>query len=227
MVKVGERWLPEELATDFEKAIDELAAAMGGDALLNQGMNAQQKTAVLGFIKVVDGVLGAVEKAQNEEQLMGAVVGASVGLQIAAQNLQNAFDVGGFAGGGPGLPGTPNPGTGTGLPGLPNPGTGINPGTGVGTNNPPALPGLTPQPAVPVGRTETWRINSGSKSRIDLIYKGKSVDTIKKAFGEPDAMEGPYWVYNGMRVRNIASGGTLNTVLFRIQGGMVVEVRAR
>ena len=82
-------------------------------------------------------------------------------------------------------------------------------------------------PVVPVGRTVRWTINAGSKRRIDLIYWGKPSENVKKAFGEPDAMEGMYWVYNGVKVINIAGGGQFTTVLFGIKDGKVVEVKAR
>ena len=115
-------------------------------------------------------------------------------------------------------------GGGSGVGGVPLPGTGpgINPPGGSTV-----LPGLTPQPKVPVGRTERWTINAGKRMRIDQIYMGKPEGTVRATFGEPDAQEGSYMVYNGMIVRNIAGGGTLTTVLFGIQDGKVVDIRAR
>ena len=105
---------------------------------------------------------------------------------------------------------------------MPGTGVGINPGvTGTG------LPGLTPQPKVAVGRTVNWNINAGSKMRIDVIYLNKPATTVEKTFGEPDAKEGAYWVYNRLKVRNIARGGTFSTVLFRVEDGKVVEIKAR
>ena len=235
MVKMEDRWLPEALATDLQKAIDDIAEEMGGSELLGQGLTPQQKTASLRFLKALDGVLDAIDMAKNAEELMGAVVAGGAGLSVAASNLESAFSnfggsplhtgLGSDAGSSAGLPGlNPNP--------TPNPGTGFsgvrppNSGTVAGANTP-ALPGLTPQPTVPVGRTVNWNINAGSKLRIDIIYKGKPSANVKAAFGEPDAMEGAYWVYTGMKVRNLASGGTMNTVLFLIQDDKVVEVKAR
>jgi hypothetical protein len=185
-------------------------------------MNKRQKTAVLRFLKALDGVLDAMDKAKNADELMLAATTGGTGLTIAAQSLQSAFpnfgDSGEFTGGGPGrFPG--------GNPGVPLPGTGpgINP-PGGGT----VLPGLAPQPKVPVGRTERWLINGGKRERrIDVVYWGKPAGNVKQAFGEPDAMEGMYWVYNGVKVINIAGGGMFTTVLFGIRDGKVVEVKAR
>jgi hypothetical protein len=222
MVKVGDRWLPEAVAENLEQMISQLKEVTSVGFLTDQGLNKRQKTAVLRFLKALDGVLDAMDKAKNADELMAAAMAGGTGLTIAAQSLQSAFpnfgDSGGFPGGNPaGFPG--------GIPGVgPQPGL---PVTGIGTNNPPALPGLAPQPKVPVGRTERWTINAGSKRRIDIIYMGKPADNVKVAFGEPDAMEGIYWVYNGVKVINIAGGGMFTTVLFGIQDGKVVDVKAR
>ena len=218
MVKVEDRWLPEMVAQNLDQMISQLKQVTSVGSLADQGMNKRQKTAVLRFLKALDGVLDAMNMAKNAEELMAAAMAGGAGLTIAAQSLERAFPnfggSGGIAGGNPGgFPG--------GTPGV-GPRPGINP-PGGGT----VLPGLKPLPKVPVGRTERWTINAGKRKRIDLIYMGKPEGTVKTTFGEPDAQEGSYLVYNGMIVRNIAGGGTLTTVLFGIQDGKVVDIKAR
>ena len=221
MVKVGDRWLPEQIS-NVDVVIALLKSESSTEDLANQGLNKRQKTAVLRFLKALDGVLDAMDMAKNSEELMAAAMAGGAGLTVAAQNLESAFPnfggSGGIAGGFPGG----NPGAGT----LPVP----LPGTGPGVNQPgggSVLPGLTTPPKVPVGRTERWTINAGKRMRIDQIYLGKPEGTVKATFGEPDAQEGIYLVYNRMIVRNIAGGGTLTTVLFGIQNGKVVDIKAR
>jgi hypothetical protein len=192
--------------------------------LANQGLNKRQKTAVLRFLKALDGVLDAMDKAKNADELMLAATTGGAGLAIAAESLERAFP--NFGDSGVFNPGNEVVGgeSGSGVGGVPLPGTGpgINqPGGGT------VLPGLKPQPKVPVGRTERWTINAGKRMRIDQIYMGKPEGTVRATFGEPDTQEGSYMVYNGMIVRNIAGGGTLTTVLFGIQDGKVVDIRAR
>ena len=226
MVKVGDRWVPEGFE-DTEKLKFGLSFLTESAGL--EKMTPQQSGALIRFLKAVDGVLDTIDQSKNAEELVAAAMAGAAGLALTAETLKGAFPNFGGGGFGPGgaPPGGP-PFAGGGNP-TPLPGIGPGPGAlpGIVTTNPGALPGLTPQPKVPPGRTENWRINAGSKQRIDVIYMGKPTDTLKVAFGEPDAMEGPYWVYNGLKVRNIASGGTFTTVLFRIQAGKVTEVKAR
>ena len=82
------------------------------------------------------------------------------------------------------------------------------------------------EPPVPIGKRQRWTVNGGKK-RIDQIYLNKPEATIQTTFGEPDSMEGIYWIYKNMTVRNIGDGGTMTTVYFGIQNGVVVDIQAR
>ena len=218
MVKVEERWLPEVLALGLDQVIGQLKQEVPMGSLADTGMNAQQKAVTMNFLKSVEGVLDAIDKQETAENMMQAAMGGITGLATQLERLQSAFPNVGVAGGPGGFPGG-NPG------GFPGGNPGGNPGGGTVT---PVLPGLPVGPPVPLGKRQRWTINGGKPAtRIDQIYLNKPATTIEAVFGVPDSKEGAYWIYNGMTVRNIGGGGTMKTVYFGIQNGVVFDIQAR
>ena len=55
-------------------------------------------------------------------------------------------------------------------------------------------------PQGPLGRTMNWTFGAGRTS-IEFVYRGKSSDIIRKAFGEPDEELNGVWIYRGMKVQ--------------------------
>lgn len=209
MVKVGERWLPKEMAEGMDKLIAELKREMPMGQMLGSDtpMSDQQKTQLLGFLNTVDKALDTINSAADSNELMAAVgqmMGGALGQQLAG--LEQAF--GGGGGGGSG---------GGGIPGIR---PGIQPGTNPGT----IIPGLAPTgPPKPPGYKTEWS-TGGGKYKIDEIYPGKPEAIITQVFGDPDQKEGEYWTYRGLKVRNMKLGGTYTTVIFQMQNGKVAQV---
>ena len=116
------------------------------------------------------------------------------------------------------------------------------------TPNPPptnATPRVvTPTNTVPVvdpripdlnskGRTNIWTYSVDARmaarnirNRIDLIYLGKQYTKVYTDFGWPDEDLGADWVYNGMTIKNITSGGYLSRITFRYRNGTVIKIIA-
>ena len=228
MVKVEDRWLPEEMAVDLEKELKKLKQVVPGGAVADTKMTEQQKEVTLNFLKTVDGVLDAIDKQETAENLMLTAMGGMGGLALQFGQLQSAFPNIGIAGGPGGLPGG-NPGSfpGGNAGGFPGGNAGSFPGGNAG-GFPGGNTGLPAAPALPFGKRQRWTINGGKPDkRIDQIYLNKPAATIETVFGMPDSKEGAYWIYKGMTVRNIGGGGTMKTVYFGIQNGVVVDIQAR
>ena len=76
-------------------------------------------------------------------------------------------------------------------------------------------------PQAPLGRTMNWTFGVGRAS-IEFVYRGKSSDIIRKAFGEPDEELNGVWIYRGMKVQ--AAQQLMTTVRFVIQNDTVLQV---
>ena len=76
-------------------------------------------------------------------------------------------------------------------------------------------------PQAPLGRTMNWTFGAGRAS-IEFVYRGKSSDIIRKAFGEPDEELNGVWIYRGMKVQ--AAQQLMTTVRFVMQNDMVLQV---
>lgn len=76
-------------------------------------------------------------------------------------------------------------------------------------------------PQAPLGRTYNWTFGAGRTS-IEVVYRGKSSDIIRKAFGEPDEELNGVWIYRGMKVQ--AAQQLMTTVRFVMQNDMVLQV---
>ena len=80
------------------------------------------------------------------------------------------------------------------------------------------------KPAAPqgsLGRTMNWTFGAGRTS-IEFVYRGKSSDIIRKAFGEPDEELNGVWIYRGMKVQ--AAQQLMTTVRFVMQNDTVLQV---
>ena len=76
-------------------------------------------------------------------------------------------------------------------------------------------------PQGPLGRTMNWTFGAGRTS-IEFVYRGKSSDIIRKAFGEPDEELNGVWIYRGMKVQ--AAQQLMTTVRFVMQNDTVLQV---
>ena len=76
-------------------------------------------------------------------------------------------------------------------------------------------------PQAPLGRTMNWTFGVGRAS-IEFVYRGKSSNIIRKAFGEPDEELNGVWIYRGMKVQ--AAQQLMTTVRFVIQNDTVLQV---
>ena len=76
-------------------------------------------------------------------------------------------------------------------------------------------------PQAPLGRTMNWTFGAGRAS-IEVVYRGKSSDIIRKAFGEPDGELNGVWIYRGMKVQ--AAQQLMTTVRFVMQNDTVLQV---
>jgi hypothetical protein len=68
-----------------------------------------------------------------------------------------------------------------------------------------------------------WKTGAGAAS-IEIIYRGKEAELIKKAFGDPDEEQNGVWVYRGMKVTAVQTGQLMTTVRFTIVDGRVFSV---
>jgi len=214
MVKMEDRWLPKEMAEDIVPVITDIKKGMPMGQMLGTDaqMSGQQKAQLLGFLNTVDKALDTINNAADSNELMAAVgqmMGGALGQQLAG--LEQAFGGGGGSTGGAGIPGI-------------NPGPGIRPGVQPGTNPGTIIPGLAPTgPPKPAGYKTEWSIGGG-RFKIDEIYPGKTEAVIKQVFGDPALIQGEFWTYRGLKVRNMKLGGTFTTVLFQMQNGKVARV---
>ena len=72
-----------------------------------------------------------------------------------------------------------------------------------------------PAPAVPLGRIRIW-----AKAEIEEFYRGRQVQVIVSAFGEPDIMKDEVWVYRGLMV-----GGEFSKLEVRHNGDKVDNIQ--
>ena len=73
-----------------------------------------------------------------------------------------------------------------------------------------------------VGRRTFW-----SKKRLSAIYENKEITTVLKVFGEPDQKLGDTWIYNKMKVFDLATGQNYSTVQFLTKKEKVLLVEIR
>ena len=73
------------------------------------------------------------------------------------------------------------------------------------------------------GRGLEWKTGAGAAS-IEILYRGKEAELIKKAFGDPDEDQNGVWVYKGMKVTAVQTGQLMTTVRFSIVDGRVLSV---
>ena len=216
MQKAGERWLPKEVAVGLDKFIADVKKVNPLSEQLEEPMTDEQKQATVQLLKSVNQALDEFEKVNTEQELMGAV-GLVMG-QLGGQFQQWSATMGmGGMGGLPGMAG------GGGPNGFPQTG-----GANTNTNASELLPGLPALKQLPVGRTTRWTYKGGNRNlRVDLIYLNKTEDIVKRVFGDPDAVQGAYWIYNNMNIRNVLDGGTMKTLYFGFSNGVVTIIEAR
>ena len=75
-----------------------------------------------------------------------------------------------------------------------------------------------------VGRRILWNYGSGN-NRIDLIYRGKSLETLRKVFGDPNESDDRRWIYKGLQIQDPTTGDAFDTATFRYKDGAVTEIR--
>ncbi len=85
-------------------------------------------------------------------------------------------------------------------------------------------PATLSNPALPVGKTLQWSANGGPQD-IVAIYRGKTLQVIQTVFGKPDATEGNFHIYRGLRIRDAKSGENYKIVKFLITDGVVKAVQ--
>jgi len=73
------------------------------------------------------------------------------------------------------------------------------------------------------GRRILWNRVSGP-NRIDLIYREKSLRTIRTVFGDPDKTDGDRWTYKGLRIQDPTNGRMYDTAIFGFKKGRVAEI---
>ena len=83
------------------------------------------------------------------------------------------------------------------------------------------------------GRLTEWRYSVDNRAtarnirnRIDLLYLGKQYTAVYEFFGWPDEDRGVDWVYKGLTVKNISSGGYFSRIAFRYRTGIVIKIIA-
>ena len=64
------------------------------------------------------------------------------------------------------------------------------------------------------------------RNRIDLLYLSKQYTAVYDFFGWPDEDRGAEWVYTGLTVKNITSGGYFSRITFRYRNGIVIKIIA-
>ena len=72
-----------------------------------------------------------------------------------------------------------------------------------------------------LGRKMNWTFSKTARS-IDVAYRGKSSEVIRKGFGEPDENQNGVWVYRGMKVQTVQ--GLMTTVRFLMRNDIVFQV---
>lgn len=75
-----------------------------------------------------------------------------------------------------------------------------------------------------IGRRISWSYGSGN-NRIDLIYRGKTLTTLRKVFGDPDESDDRRWIFKGLRIQDPVNGDSFDTAIFRYKDGKVTEIR--
>jgi hypothetical protein len=76
---------------------------------------------------------------------------------------------------------------------------------------------------LPLGRSLEWKTGVGPAS-IEVLYRGKGVGIIRKAFGEPDEDQNGVWIYKGMKVAVAQTGQIMTTVRFTISNDQVLSI---
>ncbi len=135
------------------------------------------------------------------------------------------------------LPGTSLPGATA--PVTPPPVTATNTSPVViATNSPPTNTNVeVVNPKIPDpnsrGRLTEWRFSVDKRAtarnirnRIDLLYLSKQYTAVYDFFGWPDEDRGAEWVYTGLTVKNITSGGYFSRITFRYRNGIVIKIIA-
>ena len=74
-----------------------------------------------------------------------------------------------------------------------------------------------------LGRRILWNRASGP-NRIDLIYRDKSLKTIRTVFGDPDMTDDGLWTYKGLRIQDPNDGRMFDTATFRFKKSVVTEI---
>ena len=72
-----------------------------------------------------------------------------------------------------------------------------------------------------LGRKMDWTFSVNQKS-INIAYRGKSSEVIRKGFGMPDENQNGVWVYRGMKVQTVQ--GLMTTVRFLMRNDIVFQV---
>ena len=73
------------------------------------------------------------------------------------------------------------------------------------------------------GRSLEWKTGAGPAS-IEVLYRGKGVGILRKAFGDPDEDQNGVWIYKGMKVISAQTGQIMTTVRFIITNDQVLSV---
>ena len=138
---------------------------------------------------------------------------------------------------GPTLPGASLPGATEPVAPAPVPPTITTPPVAT-TNTPPTNTNVVVvNPKIPDpnsrGRLTEWRYSVDNRAtarnirnRIDLLYLGKQYTAVYEFFGWPDEDRGADWVYKGLTVKNISSGGYFSRITFRYRNGTVIKIIA-
>ena len=206
MKKVGDRWLPVDMADGLDKMMQDLAQALPGGQLTQSKMTPQQKQVSMNLLNALDAVLTQMEEAQTAQELQGQLLGAvlSVGGQLAA--VEQAFTT----------PGGPRPDGGiTGFPptGLPGKGKG-----GAGGGN---------QQLTQAQRMD-WTF--GGQQRNLQQWKGQSAANVITLFGQPNPANaravpgGGEWTYTNLKITD-AQGNPHTAITFVVLNGVVSDIR--
>ena len=74
------------------------------------------------------------------------------------------------------------------------------------------------------GRDLEWTYGGGRRERRIDGYARATSGIIKKVFGDPDEDQNGVWVYKGMKVIAVQTGGLMTTVRFTISNDQVLSV---
>ena len=72
-----------------------------------------------------------------------------------------------------------------------------------------------------LGRKMNWTLSINARS-IDVAYRGKPSEIIRKGFGKPDEEQNGVWIYRGMKVQT--AQGLMTTVRFVMQNDVVFRI---